>query len=92
MLLWQLTPVDPDDPDWEASSHCGKVVVRAPNEETARQEAERAYGVKTRFQPGTGVKAPPWLRPALVTAERIADERFVPEGPTEILYPTQVAP
>lgn len=87
MPLWQLKPVDPYAPDWEASSHCGNVVVRAPDEATARQVAERAFGVKTRFQPGTGVKAPPWLRPALVTAERIADERFEPEGPTEILDP-----
>ena len=87
MPLWELTPVDPLDPSWEASSHQGKVIVRAPREEVARDEAEKAFGVKTRFKPGGGIKAPPWKRPKLVAAEIIRDNRYEENGPTEILFP-----
>lgn len=87
MPLWELTPVDLLDPNWEASSHRGKVIVRAPHEEVARDEAEKALGVKTRFEPGGGIKAPPWKRPDLVTAEIIHDDRYEEDGPTEILFP-----
>ena len=87
MPIWELTPVDPLDSNWEASSHQGRVVVRALSEEAARDQAERAFGVKTRFPPGGGVKAPPWKRPALVRAEIIQDARYDEKGPTEILFP-----
>ncbi len=87
MPIWELTPVDLLDPNWEASAHKGKVVVRALHEEAARSAAEKAFGVKTRFKPGAGVKAPPWKRPALVQADVIRDERYEEKGPTEILFP-----
>lgn len=87
MPLWELTPVDPLDANWEASSHRGKVIVRAPREEVARDEAEKAFGVKTRFEPGSGIKAPPWKRPTLVTAAITQDSRYEENGPTEILFP-----
>lgn len=87
MPLWELMPVDLLDTSWEASSHRGKVIVRAPREEAARGEAEKAFGIKTRFEPGGGVKAPPWKRPALVTAEIIQDGRYEEDGPTEIVFP-----
>lgn len=87
MPLWELTPVDLLDSNWEASSHRGKVIVRAPREAVARDEAENAFGVKTRFEPGGGVKAPPWKRPAVVTAKIIQDDRYEENGPTAILFP-----
>lgn len=87
MTVWKLTPLDLTDPNWEASSHRGTVIVRAPDEEAAREAVEAAFGVKTRFAPGRGVKAPPWKRGTLVRAERISDPKYEVEGPTEILDP-----
>ena len=92
MPLWKLQPLDLSDPNWEASSHRGAVIVRAPDEETAREEAERAFGVKTRFSPGEGIKVPPWMRPSLVAAERVRDQRYEEEGPTEVLEPAFTLP
>jgi hypothetical protein len=83
-----LQPLDLSDPNWEASSHRALVIVRAPDEDAAREEAERTFGVKTRFSPGGGVKVPPWTRPSLVAAERIRDERYEEEGATEVLEPS----
>ena len=88
MAVWMLTPVDLDDPNWEASSHRGPAIVRAPDEQKARETAERAFDVKTGFRPGQGVRVPPWSRAALVRAERVNDSRFADEGPTELLEPT----
>jgi len=86
--LWRLKPIDLSDPNWEGSSHKGVIIVRAGNEEQARQVADKAFAVKTRFPPGHGVLAPPWLRPALVSAEQISDPRFASAGPDEVLEPS----
>jgi hypothetical protein len=87
MAIWRLCPRDLSDPNWEASSHRAVAIVRAPDEKTAREVAEAAFGVKTRFRPGAGIIAPPW-RPELVIAERVTDERFAPDGPSVVLSPT----
>ncbi len=91
MPIWRLTPVDLTDPDWGASSHRGFALVRARDEEEAREAAAAAFDVPTRFEPGRGVLAPPWKRPRLVTAEVIEDPRFEAEGPAEVLDPSFTA-
>ena len=65
MPIWSLIPVDLDDPDWEASSHRGQVIVRAANERQARTVAAEAFDVKTGFRPGQGMRFPPWTRAAV---------------------------
>ncbi len=80
--------MDLTDPNWEASSHRAFAIVRAPDEEAAREAAQQAFGVKTGFRPGGGIKAPPWKRESLVTAERIEDPRYEPDGPSEVLEPS----
>ena len=88
MALWKLTPIDLLDPNWETSSHRAAAVVRAPSETAARQAAQEAFGVKAGFKPGAGVRVPPWTRDALVKAERIEDQRYDADGPTEVLQPS----
>jgi hypothetical protein len=65
------------------------VIVRARDERLARATAEKAFGIKTRFSPGSGIKAPPWRRPEFVGAKVIEDPLYESEGPTEVLYPPQ---
>ena len=62
MPIWKLTPIDLDDPNLESSSHRGLVVIRARSEVSAREAAEEAFGVPTRFPPGKGMRVPPWMR------------------------------
>jgi hypothetical protein len=88
MALWRLSPVDLSDPNWEASSHRAAAIVRAPDERTARDVAQMAFGVKTRFRPGSGIIAPPWNRPELVAVEHIKDDRFAADGPSGVLWPS----
>ena len=88
MAIWKLTPLDPRDPNWAASSHRAVAIVRSPDEQGAREAAQAAFGVKTGFKPGHGVTAPPWQRASLVKAEKIDDSRHDPDGPTEVLEPS----
>lgn len=88
MPIWKLRPVDLKDPRWEASSHRGSAIVRAPDKEAARHAAAKAFDVKVGFKLRGGVKAPPWLRPDLVTVERIDDPRFDSDGAAEVLDPS----
>jgi osmotically-inducible protein OsmY len=87
MPIWQLSPVDLADPSWEASSHRGPAIVRAPDEKTARELAQAAFGVATRFRHHPRL-VPPWMRAELVYTSHIEDERFDPEGPSGVLVPS----
>ncbi len=87
MTLWKLTPIDLLDPNWDASSHRGPAIVRAPDEAAARAAAAEAFDVATRFPPGAGVRVPPWTRASLVKAEEITDRRYDLQGPVQILDP-----
>jgi hypothetical protein len=87
MPVWKLTPIDLSDPNWDASSHRGAAVVRAPDEAAARAAAAEAFDVPTRFPPGDGARFPPWHSPGLVKIERIEYPRYEGNGPTEILDP-----
>lgn len=88
MPIFSLTPLDLDNPNWEASSHRGPAIVRAGNEHEARAVAAQAFDVKTGFRPGEGMRFPPWTRPILVKAERVNDPRFDGEGPAAVLEPS----
>ena len=87
MTVWKLTPVDLLDPNWNASSHRGEIIVRARSEKAARALAAKTFDVATRFSPGSSTQAPPCTRPSCVRAERITDERYPPDGPAEVLRP-----
>lgn len=92
MPLWKLHPLDLQDPCWQASSHRDLAIVRAPDEQRAREAAQRAFGVKSGFPLRGGVRgeiiAPPWMRPSLVSIEMIKDSRFEAEGPDAVLVPS----
>ena len=88
MTIWRLKPIDLRDPNWEASSHRGYALVRAPSEAEAREVAGKAFDMKTRFAPGKGMHVPPWRRPELVSAEIVQSTLYPSEGPSEILEPS----
>jgi hypothetical protein len=88
MPIWRLIAVDFRDPNWEASFHRGSVVARAPGESTAREAAQAAFGVQTRFPSTKGLRVPPWMRVELVRADNINSPLYSADGPTEVLQPT----
>ncbi len=88
MPVWKLTPVNLNDPNWQASSHRDIVIIRARDEEAARKLAQKAFGLKTDFPAGGGIKAPPWTRADVVKAERIKRTFYEDNGPDEVLHPS----
>jgi hypothetical protein len=64
------------------------VVVRAPDEESARAQAQKRFGVAVRFPAGTRIVGGPWTRPNLVRAEVLDDSRYSTDGPSEVLEPS----
>jgi hypothetical protein len=88
MLIWKLTPFATDDPFWLASSHRAPVIVRAPDEESARSAAQHQFGVAARFPAGTRIVGAPWMRPNLARAEVVEDSRYATDGPLEVLEPS----
>ena len=88
MRIWKLTPISTDDPLWLESSHRARVIVRAPDEESAREEAQRRLGVAGRFPPGTAFVGALWKRPNLGQAEIIDDSPHMTAGPLEVLEPS----
>jgi hypothetical protein len=88
MRIWRLTPLLTDDPMWLGSSHRAPVLVRAPDEDSARALAEKQFGVATRFPPGTSMSAAPWTRKDLVRAEIVEQTRHEADGPLELLEPS----
>jgi hypothetical protein len=67
--------------------HRGAAIVRAPDEKTARELAQSAFGMATRFRHHPRL-VPPWTRAKLVHASHIEDQRFDPEGPRGVLVPS----
>ena len=44
MSIFRLKPLDLGHPSWEASTHKGECVVRAPSEKVAREMADDQFG------------------------------------------------
>ncbi len=53
MAVWQLMPIDLLDPDWEASSYRGRVLVRARSEAAARVLAAKSFTPGHAFSAGS---------------------------------------
>lgn len=89
MKVWELLPMNRDNPNWEASAHNDRVVIRAPTAERARQIAETAFGIATLVVPGTDPKFVPWAHHDMVTCRELAVSDFTADGEEAVLDPAE---
>lgn len=90
MPLWKLTPLNADDPNWEASVFRDSVIVRADDSRIARLLAARAFGIATKHRAGEAVKIVPWDYRGLVRCEEVpATEDYTEEGEPGIVHPAE---
>jgi len=89
MPIWKLSPINLDDPNWEASIFKSEVIVRADKEEAARRRCSMAFGIATVRKPREKVKVIPWGQPDLVRCARLANSEYSEEGPEAILVPEE---
>ncbi len=86
--VFQLTPQSLADPDWEASTYKGTVIVRAPSEKAARWAASLAFNIATqRKHIGERTRINPWRQVDLVEAKTVRDVTWSGQGGIEILDP-----
>ena len=70
MPLWKLTPIDMENPNWEASTHKGEVIARAETEEKARSLCVSAFRTgATKGHVGAIIPYPPWKYPEHVLCQ-----------------------
>ncbi len=89
MPLWKLTPIDMENPNWEASTHKGEVIARAETEEKARSLCVSAFGTgATKGHVGaTIIPYPPWKYPEHVLCQLTEIDIYEAEGPDAIFEP-----
>jgi transcriptional regulator with XRE-family HTH domain len=88
MKLWKLSPVDPGNLNWAASTWKEPATIRAPSERAARAAAALAFGMAAQRAPSGEIPSNPWRQEHLVRAEAVVDSRWVVDGPVSILEPT----
>ncbi len=81
MPIWKLEPINPDDDHWSASLYNGPLLVRADDEDIARELATSDYRV--------GSEKSPWLYAWLTNITRIEDSEYDEDGPDTILGPEE---
>ncbi len=81
MPIWKLEPINPDDDHWGASTYNGPLIVRAADEDIARELATAEYRI--------GTEKSPWLYAWLTNIIRIEDSEYDEDAPDTILGPEE---
>ncbi len=92
MAIWQLDPIDSSDHNWRASTYVGRVIIRAPDEQRAREIATYALRIAAERIPGMEVPIVPiipWAYGHLVECERIEAGTHKEDGEDAILEPSE---
>ncbi len=88
MAIWQLDPINPGAPDWRASPHVKRVIIRAPNEINARDIAYKNFGTAvTKEFIGENLPRPPWRNESKVKCQQLTNSEWEESGADEILDP-----
>jgi len=89
MTIWKLTPTIKESPNWEASTYCGEVIVRASDEEEARQLATAAFVIAVEVKPGRSTIWIPWKDSSIVSCKPLRNSEHSEQGPPAVLSPQQ---
>lgn len=87
MLIWKLTPLPTDSPDWNLSTYRGEVIARAKDEGEARQLAMVRFAIAAKHKPGQNTLLDPWGNSALVSCQTIQGHDYQDTGPAVVLSP-----
>jgi hypothetical protein len=87
MPIWKLEPVNPDSEHWAASTYKGTAIVRAANEDRAREVATGALGIAAPIPASHRTLYSPWQQADVVRCSRLQGRQFPEDGPEGILDP-----
>jgi hypothetical protein len=86
-MIWKLTPKVQNVPDWEASTYCGEVIVRACDQWEARQLATIEFTSAAKAGRAQRTRVNPWNDSNLVACQPIKDCEFTEHGSPSVLAP-----
>ena len=89
MPIWKLEPLDTSDPNWRASIHSGDVVIRAGNEDRAREIAMLVFGRAVKRFEGQNTLFVPWDSDGHVRCTQLTEHGYAEDGAEEILDPAR---
>lgn len=88
MPIWKLTPIDIHSDEWELSTYKGVVIVRAKDEDAARDTATYKFAIAGARHTTPHTLHNPWSNPSLVQCVHLeADSSWIADGPPAVLDP-----
>lgn len=87
LAIWRLEPIDLSDHNWRASGHREAVIVRADDEQRARDLATFAFGKAAEKQGIQETPVVPWHYDQNVSCTELKESEFDADGPDSILDP-----
>ena len=87
MIIWKLSPlVDFDSVDWCCSSHKGDAIVRAKDEEEARDIAfKHFFSLAEKVSSCQETPRSPWNDSTVVKCIELDNSNYSTDGPAELL-------
>ena len=88
MKIWKLTPINLDFAGWCCSNYKGVAIVRAKNEEEARDIAKwKFWSLAEKISSAQETPSSPWDNPAVVECTELLNSNYPKDGPAELLEP-----
>jgi hypothetical protein len=91
MPIFRLIPQHLEDPDWQASTYKGEVLVRAADARHARLRTTNRFGIAGTLPLEDGVPRNPWTQERLVTCTQEEGSPYPEAGSTTVLWPEEAA-
>ena len=86
MKIWQLSPLDPDSPDWCNSDYQGDAIIRAEDEQKARHLAVLAFlGFAEQVSSCQKTPRSPWDNPAATQCIELDNSEYPTDGLAKVL-------
>ncbi|MFK0573364.1 hypothetical protein [Endozoicomonas sp.] len=86
MAIYKLYPVDHTPMKWQSSLYRGEAIVRADNEEHARQLGTNEFTITRPIHRGKK-KTSPWEDPQTVLCQPLSNAGYDDNGPKQVLSP-----
>ena len=88
MKIWRLSPLNPNFAGWCCSRYQGDAIVRAEDEEKARDIAYRHFwSLAEKVSPCQETPRSPWKDSSVVKCIELDNSKYSTDGPAELLEP-----
>lgn len=91
MKIWKLSPINLDFAGWCCSTYKDDVIIRAEDEEKARDIATQNFGIFAKKVSSTQeTPRSPWNDSTVVKCIELSNSKYSIEGPAKLLEPNNL--